>query len=177
MSLIIVDILRHRANIARLLGRHRKPDRASGRGENLTATMDRASGIRLSDEQRLDWLRLIRSDNVGPVTFRAADQPVRLGRRGARNALPELSRARGCAARREIASRAEAERELRDVETAFGARFSASANRTIRRCSPRSTARRRCWPSRADRPASANRRSASSGRATPRLAGAKMAPA
>jgi DNA processing protein len=25
----------------------------------------------LSDEQRLDWLRLIRSENVGPRTFRA----------------------------------------------------------------------------------------------------------
>ena len=27
--------------------------------------------IRLNDEQRLDWLRLIRSENVGPRTFRA----------------------------------------------------------------------------------------------------------
>jgi DNA processing protein len=27
-------------------------------------------GVRLSAEQRLDWLRLIRSDNVGPRTFR-----------------------------------------------------------------------------------------------------------
>jgi len=27
--------------------------------------------IRLTDEQRLDWLRLIRSQNVGPRTFRA----------------------------------------------------------------------------------------------------------
>jgi DNA processing protein len=29
------------------------------------------AGVRLTDEQRLDWLRLIRSDNVGPRTFRA----------------------------------------------------------------------------------------------------------
>jgi DNA processing protein len=29
-----------------------------------------AGAIRLSDEQRRDWLRLIRSDGVGPVTFR-----------------------------------------------------------------------------------------------------------
>jgi DNA processing protein len=29
------------------------------------------SGPRLTDEQRLDWLRLIRSENVGPRTFRA----------------------------------------------------------------------------------------------------------
>ena len=28
-------------------------------------------GVRLTDEQRLDWLRLIRSDNVGPRTFRS----------------------------------------------------------------------------------------------------------
>ena len=30
-----------------------------------------ADGSRtLSDDERTDWLRLIRSDNVGPVTFR-----------------------------------------------------------------------------------------------------------
>jgi len=28
------------------------------------------NGIRLSDRQRLNWLRLIRTDNIGPVTFR-----------------------------------------------------------------------------------------------------------
>jgi len=32
---------------------------------------DKSDSVRLSDEQRLDWLRLIRSDNVGPRTFRA----------------------------------------------------------------------------------------------------------
>ena len=32
--------------------------------------MSGRSGVRLSDEQRLAWLRLIRSENVGPVTFR-----------------------------------------------------------------------------------------------------------
>jgi gluconate kinase len=29
-------------------------------GEHIT------EGVRLTDEQRLDWLRLIRSENVGP---------------------------------------------------------------------------------------------------------------
>src|SRR5882757_7947570 len=29
------------------------------------------NSVRLTDEQRLDWLRLIRSQNVGPRTFRA----------------------------------------------------------------------------------------------------------
>lgn len=28
--------------------------------------MDVIEGVRLTDEQRLDWLRLIRSGNVGP---------------------------------------------------------------------------------------------------------------
>jgi hypothetical protein len=28
-----------------------------------------SAGPRLSDEERLDWLRLIRSENVGPRTF------------------------------------------------------------------------------------------------------------
>ena len=32
---------------------------------------DGAQAIRLTDEQRIDWLRLIRSQNVGPRTFRA----------------------------------------------------------------------------------------------------------
>jgi DNA processing protein len=32
---------------------------------------DGSQGVRLSDERRLDWLRLIRSENVGPRTFRA----------------------------------------------------------------------------------------------------------
>jgi predicted Rossmann fold nucleotide-binding protein DprA/Smf involved in DNA uptake len=39
-------------------------------GEHIT------EGVRLTDEQRLDWLRLIRSENVGPRGLRA--QLVRL---------------------------------------------------------------------------------------------------
>jgi DNA processing protein len=27
---------------------------------------------RLADEQRIDWLRLIRTENIGPRTFRAS---------------------------------------------------------------------------------------------------------
>jgi DNA processing protein len=33
------------------------------------------AGVRLSDEQRLDWLRLIRSDNVGPRGIMAQTPP------------------------------------------------------------------------------------------------------
>ena len=51
---------------------------------------------RLTDEQRFDWLRLVRSENVGPRTFRALIATV-AQRRAALNALPELAR-RGAAA-------------------------------------------------------------------------------
>ncbi len=45
----------------------------------------------LSDEQKLAWLRLIRSDNVGPITFR--DLVDNYGSAEvALQALPELSR-------------------------------------------------------------------------------------
>ena len=46
------------------------------------------STANLSDEQRVDWLRLIRSENVGPRTFRALIN--RYG--GAANALRGLAR-------------------------------------------------------------------------------------
>ena len=47
--------------------------------------------IRLTDEQRLDWLRLIRSQNVGPRTFRAKLKHFG-GARAALEALPTLAR-------------------------------------------------------------------------------------
>ena len=36
----------------------------------IRETGSQSKGIRLSDQQRLNWLRLIRSDNVGPASFR-----------------------------------------------------------------------------------------------------------
>ena len=51
--------------------------------------MDPAPGIRLTEPQRLDWLRLIRSDNIGPRTFRTLIN--RYGSAGkALEALPDL---------------------------------------------------------------------------------------
>jgi hypothetical protein len=41
---------------------------SGGTQSNVTATID---GVRLTDEQRLDWLRLIRSENVGPRAIMA----------------------------------------------------------------------------------------------------------
>ncbi|SMF51164.1 DNA processing protein [Xaviernesmea oryzae] len=81
----------------------------------------RRTGIALTERQRIAWLRLIRSDNVGPATFR--DLINHCG--SAENALamlPELS-ARGGATRAiRIATVQEAEREL-EAARRHGARF------------------------------------------------------
>jgi DNA processing protein len=75
-----------------------------------------ADGVRLSDEQRLDWLRLIRSDNVGPRTFRDLVNQYG-GARAALDALPSLAR-RGGAAGTRICSVEDAERELKAARAA-----------------------------------------------------------
>jgi DNA processing protein len=69
------------------------------------------AGACLTDEQRLDWLRLIRSDNVGPRTFRALLNHCG-GARAALDALPELGRRGGASSPARIYSRESAEREL-----------------------------------------------------------------
>ena len=68
-------------------------------------------GFRLTDEQRLDWLRLIRSDNVGPRTFRMLVNHYG-GARPALDALPELARRGGALKPARVCPREEAEREL-----------------------------------------------------------------
>ena len=52
------------------------------------------SAPRLTREQRLSWLRLIRSENVGPATFRALVNEFG-GAEAAIDALPLLSRRGG----------------------------------------------------------------------------------
>jgi DNA processing protein len=69
-------------------------------------------GVRLTDEQRLDWLRLIRSDNVGPRTFRALVDHYGTAR-AALAALPDLARRGGAARPVRVCSPEEAEREVR----------------------------------------------------------------
>ncbi len=64
----------------------------------------------LTDEQRLDWLRLIRSENVGPRTFRALINQYG-GAAAALEALPDLAR-RGGRLLLKVYSRAEAEKEM-----------------------------------------------------------------
>jgi DNA processing protein len=73
------------------------------------------ASFRLSDEQRIDWLRLIRSRNVGPRTFRALVNHYG-GARAALEALPSLARRGGGPVAKtpapKICSRDEAEREI-----------------------------------------------------------------
>jgi len=65
----------------------------------------------LSDDERLDWLRLARSENVGPVTF--LELLRRFGTaRAALAALPELARRGGRDKAIRLCSKAEAQREL-----------------------------------------------------------------
>ena len=66
------------------------------------------AGIVLSDRQRLDWLRLIRSESVGPRTFRSLMNRFG-GAAAALDALPGLARQAGRDIR--ICTLAEAERE------------------------------------------------------------------
>jgi len=83
----------------------------------------KAHGVRLSDEQRLDWLRLIRSENVGPRTFRTLVNYYG-GARGALRALPDLARRGGATRAVRVCSREDAERELA-AAAAIGAVFIA----------------------------------------------------
>lgn len=81
----------------------------------------RPKGIALSERQRISWLRLIRSDNVGPATFRDLINHFGSAER-ALDALPELSRRGGSTRTIRIATHAEAEAELERAQR-FGARF------------------------------------------------------
>lgn len=71
--------------------------------------MSAARRVRLSDDQRLAWLRLIRSDNVGPITFRELINHFGTAV-AALEAVPELAERGGRRIR--LCSAAEAEREM-----------------------------------------------------------------
>jgi DNA processing protein len=66
---------------------------------------------KISDETKLDWLRLIRSDHVGPHTFRMLLARYG-GARAAIEALPDLARRGGATGPPRICSRESAEREV-----------------------------------------------------------------
>src|SRR6202171_3250252 len=65
----------------------------------------------LTDEQRIDWLRLIRSDNVGPRTFRSLINHFGSAR-SALDRLPDLARRGGAARPGRICSEEDARTEL-----------------------------------------------------------------
>ena len=81
------------------------------------------STITLNDQERLNWLRLIRSENVGPATFRDLLARYQTAE-NALNALPELAKRGGAAARIKICSEADAEREYQAC-VHFNAQFIA----------------------------------------------------
>ena len=82
-----------------------------------------AAGARLNRHQRLSWLRLIRSENVGPATFRALVNQFG-GAGAALDALPMLSRRGGSRHTIRVCTEAEAEAELKAAEQ-LGAEFVA----------------------------------------------------
>lgn len=75
---------------------------------------ERSDGRQLTDEQRLDWLRLSRSENVGPRTFRALINHFG-GARDALEALPDLARRGGAERAIKICLAEEAEREMKAI--------------------------------------------------------------
>jgi DNA processing protein len=79
------------------------------------------TGARLSDEQRLDWLQLIRSENIGPRTFRTLINRFG-GARAALEALPDLVARHGGGRQIRIAPRDACEREYEAAQR-MGARF------------------------------------------------------
>lgn len=69
------------------------------------------AGGRLSEDERLDWLRLIRSENVGPITF--FELLARFGTAAkALEALPDLAERGGRRKPLRICARRDAEREI-----------------------------------------------------------------
>jgi DNA processing protein len=76
-----------------------------------TEGCDSKTALRLTEAQRLDWLRLIRSENVGPRTFRTLLNHCG-GAGAALKALPDLARRGGAARTVRVCSREEAEREI-----------------------------------------------------------------
>ncbi len=85
--------------------------------------MKRPAHVRLTDDERFDWLRLIRSENVGPRTFFALMR--NFGAAGAAlDALPDLARRGGASRPIRVASVEEIEREIASA-LKIGVRFVA----------------------------------------------------
>ncbi|WP_332061068.1 DNA-processing protein DprA [Bartonella sp. CB74] len=78
-------------------------------------------GILLTDHQRLNWLRLLRSENIGAVSFRNLIDHYKTAE-NALEALPELSKKGGLTTSIRIATLEDAEKEMEKAER-LGIRF------------------------------------------------------
>jgi DNA processing protein len=85
--------------------------------------VDAINSTNLTDAERIDRLRLIRSDNVGPRTFRSLVRHFGSAR-AALERLPELARRGGASRSQRICSEADAHREL-DASARLGVRLIA----------------------------------------------------
>ncbi len=78
-------------------------------------------GILLTDRQRLSWLRLLRSENIGAVSFRNLIDHYKTAE-NALEALPELSKKGGLSTPIRITTIEDAEKEMQEAER-LGIRF------------------------------------------------------
>ncbi len=106
----------HRANIGRLLAG--TEGKIGKKGQPLAPR-----GVHLDPGQRRDWLRLIRTENVGPRAFRSLVNRFG-GAAAALDALPALARRGGGLIPPRIPSPAEAEAEMAALDR-MGGRFIA----------------------------------------------------
>ncbi len=76
-------------------------------------------GIKLTDEQRLSWLQLVRSENVGPVSFRELINHFGTAA-AALDAIPDLAARAGRGKAIRLASRKDADKELQQLDALGG---------------------------------------------------------
>lgn len=131
----------------------------------MDALSARPLGIALTERQRIAWLRLIRSDNVGPATFRDLVNHF-ASAETALAALPELSARGGATLSIRIATESEAHKEL-EAARRFGARFVGIGEPEYTQALKQVDVRRRCLPSKAISPSLRSLASVSSAPAMP----------
>lgn len=79
-----------------------------------------STATRLTDAQRIDWLRLIRSENIGPRNFRSLVNHFG-GAGAALERLPDMARRGGASKPARICTEAEAQREMKAMAACGGA--------------------------------------------------------
>ncbi|EJF75108.1 DNA-processing protein DprA [Bartonella alsatica] len=92
-----------------------------GKKTRLALKTEMNKGILLTDRQRLNWLRLLRSENIGAVSFRNLIDHYKTAE-NALAALPELSKKSGLYTPIRIATLEDTEKEMQKAER-LGIRF------------------------------------------------------